>query len=148
MKKLIVFIPIFFISIWHGSQEHSAARMWMDQALQAVKWDSQGSTIHARDLYHLSLAMYEAWAVYQPHAEHLLLGKEIGEFECEFDASFDLASTNIDSACNQAIHDAANETCLSRIWGGIHPPADDISGRRMGIKTANLALDLVNSLIE
>jgi hypothetical protein len=31
-------------------------------------------------------------------------------------------------------HDAANETCLSRIWGGIHPPADDIPGRIMGLK--------------
>ena len=29
-------------------------------------------------------------------------------------------------------HDAAAETSLSRIWGGIHPPADDIPGRRIG----------------
>eukprot|EP00903_Cladosiphon_okamuranus_P000249 g249.t1 len=28
--------------------------------------------------------------------------------------------------------DAANESALSRIWGGIHPPADDIPGRIMG----------------
>lgn len=28
--------------------------------------------------------------------------------------------------------DAADQTSLSRIWGGIHPPADDIVGRRMG----------------
>ncbi|NJB86145.1 hypothetical protein GGR26_001913 [Lewinella marina] len=28
--------------------------------------------------------------------------------------------------------DAAAETSLSRIWGGIHPPADDIPGRRIG----------------
>jgi len=29
--------------------------------------------------------------------------------------------------------DAADESGLSRIWGGIHPPADDIPGRSMGI---------------
>ena len=28
--------------------------------------------------------------------------------------------------------DAAAETSLSRIWGGIHPPVDDIPGRRIG----------------
>ena len=28
--------------------------------------------------------------------------------------------------------DAADQTSLSRIWGGIHPPADDVAGRRMG----------------
>jgi hypothetical protein len=29
-------------------------------------------------------------------------------------------------------YDAADESGLSRIWGGIHPPADDIPGRIMG----------------
>jgi hypothetical protein len=29
-------------------------------------------------------------------------------------------------------HDAADQVGLSRIWGGIHPPADDLSGRRVG----------------
>ena len=28
--------------------------------------------------------------------------------------------------------DASDQTSLSRIWGGIHPPADDIPGRRIG----------------
>ena len=30
--------------------------------------------------------------------------------------------------------DASDQTSLSRIWGGIHPPADDIPGRKMGIE--------------
>lgn len=30
--------------------------------------------------------------------------------------------------------DAANESALSRIWGGIHPPADDVPGRIMGVQ--------------
>lgn len=32
--------------------------------------------------------------------------------------------------------DAADQTSLSRIWGGIHPPFDDIPGRRIGIQVA------------
>ena len=29
--------------------------------------------------------------------------------------------------------DASNESALSRIWGGIHPPVDDAPGRYVGI---------------
>ncbi|MDH3441067.1 MAG: hypothetical protein OEM63_09965, partial [Gammaproteobacteria bacterium] len=28
--------------------------------------------------------------------------------------------------------DASDQTSLSRLWGGIHPPADDIPGRIIG----------------
>lgn len=42
--------------------------------------------------------------------------------------------------------EAADETCLSRIWGGIHPPVDDIEGRKMGEKIAAKCLNYVNQL--
>jgi hypothetical protein len=32
--------------------------------------------------------------------------------------------------------DASDQTSLSRIWGGIHPPADDIPGRFIGHQVA------------
>jgi hypothetical protein len=35
--------------------------------------------------------------------------------------------------------DAADECSLSRIYGGIHPPADDIPGRRIGRLVAQAA---------
>ncbi|MBX2843652.1 MAG: T9SS type A sorting domain-containing protein [Flammeovirgaceae bacterium] len=35
--------------------------------------------------------------------------------------------------------DASDQTSLSRIWGGIHPPADDIPGRIIGEKIGNQA---------
>ena len=38
--------------------------------------------------------------------------------------------------------DAADQTSLSRIWGGIHPPFDDIPGRRIGIQVATDAFSL------
>jgi hypothetical protein len=30
--------------------------------------------------------------------------------------------------------DASDQCSLSRLWGGIHPPADDIVGRRIGME--------------
>lgn len=36
-------------------------------------------------------------------------------------------------------YDAAAETCLSRIWGGIHPPVDDAPARKMGFEIGRRA---------
>ncbi|NNE08279.1 MAG: T9SS type A sorting domain-containing protein [Gemmatimonadetes bacterium] len=41
--------------------------------------------------------------------------------------------------------DASDQTSLSRIWGGIHPPADDIPGRLMGDVIGPDAFDLAES---
>ncbi|MEL6924660.1 MAG: DUF6851 domain-containing protein, partial [Bacteroidota bacterium] len=38
--------------------------------------------------------------------------------------------------------DASDQTSLSRIWGGIHPPADDIPGRLIGIDIGHDAFAL------
>ena len=36
--------------------------------------------------------------------------------------------------------DASDQSSLSRIWGGIHPPVDDVPGRKIGIKVAQRAV--------
>ena len=38
--------------------------------------------------------------------------------------------------------DAADQCSLSRIWGGIHPPADDLPGRRLGVRLGQDAVAL------
>lgn len=38
--------------------------------------------------------------------------------------------------------DASDQSALSRIWGGIHPPFDDIPGRRIGSLVAADAVNL------
>ena len=47
--------------------------------------------------------------------------------------------------------DASDQTSLSRIWGGIHPPCDDIPGRiigeKIGIQAFNFADDYFKGLI-
>jgi hypothetical protein len=41
---------------------HSMARVWNELALQAIRYDLPQPTVHARNLFHLSAAMYDAWA--------------------------------------------------------------------------------------
>jgi hypothetical protein len=43
-------------------------------------------------------------------------------------------------------YDASDQCSLSRIWGGIHPPADDIPGRHIGQAVGNDAFDLAQQL--
>lgn len=40
-------------------------------------------------------------------------------------------------------YDAADEAGMSRIWGGIHPPADDFAGRRVGAEAGKAVWALV-----
>jgi hypothetical protein len=44
--------------------------------------------------------------------------------------------------------DASDQCSLSRIWGGIHPPCDDLPGRRIGLLVAEHALNRALPLIE
>lgn len=42
----------------------SVARYWNEQLLAAVRLDTPRPTVHARNLFHLSVAMWDAWVAY------------------------------------------------------------------------------------
>lgn len=44
-------------------------------------------------------------------------------------------------------YDASDQCSLSRIWGGIHPPMDDIAGRKIGQRIGDDAGDFADSLL-
>ncbi|MDE0391023.1 MAG: FG-GAP-like repeat-containing protein [Rhodospirillales bacterium] len=46
----------------------SVARRWMEVLLQAIRDDLARPTVHARNLFHLSAAMYDAWAAWSETA--------------------------------------------------------------------------------
>jgi Domain of unknown function (DUF6851) len=46
----------------------SVARQWDEEALSAIRIDLPRPPIHARNLFHLSVAMWDAWATYDPTA--------------------------------------------------------------------------------
>jgi hypothetical protein len=50
----------------HG---HSVARVWDEALLDAIRRDTPAPTVHARNLFHTSAAMWDAWAAYDPDAE-------------------------------------------------------------------------------
>lgn len=59
-------------------------RQWNEQLLGAISRDFARPPIHARNLFHASAAMYDAWAAYEPAAEPYLLGRTRGLYSCQF----------------------------------------------------------------
>ena len=48
--------------------EHSVARRWTDLLLASIRRDFGRPTIHARNLFHMSVAMWDAWAAFDDRA--------------------------------------------------------------------------------
>jgi hypothetical protein len=47
----------------------SVARVWDEALLSAIRRDVPAPTVHARNLFHVSAAMWDAWAAYAPAAD-------------------------------------------------------------------------------
>jgi len=65
-------------------REHSVARIWNEVLLEGIRHDFARPTVHARNLWHSSAAMYDAWAAYDDVASTWLLGKTHSDYHCDF----------------------------------------------------------------
>ena len=52
---------------------HSVARVWNEALLHAIQRDTPAPTVHARNLFHVSAAMWDAWAAYDSQADGWLV---------------------------------------------------------------------------
>ncbi len=68
-----------------ATEKHSVARVWNEALLHAIRNDYARPTSHARNLFHASAAMYDAWAIFHPPASPYFLGRtQANGFHCEF----------------------------------------------------------------
>ena len=83
-KRHLLLLSLLMIS---GSSfaQHSVARIWNEALLGAIRNDFARPTVHARNLFHISAAMYDAWAAYDPSVATYFLGKQHGEYLFLFD---------------------------------------------------------------
>ncbi|MEM9023756.1 MAG: DUF6851 domain-containing protein, partial [Bacteroidota bacterium] len=76
-----------FIALPLATQaQHSVAREWNEALLHAIRNDFARPTVHARNLFHTSTAMYDAWAAFDDVAKPYMLGQTIHGFTCDFDS--------------------------------------------------------------
>lgn len=92
--------------------QQSIARQWNERLLGAIRKDFARPTVHARNLFHVSAAMYDAWAAYDDVARPWLLGDTVGGFVVPFIGV--PTPSNIDSARNEAISFAAYRMIIYR----------------------------------
>ena len=81
--------------------EWSAARHWDEALLGAIRRALPAPTVHARNLYHASAAMWDAWAAYDPVATGVFVNE-------------DASAPDVAAARNEAISYAAYRILSSR----------------------------------
>ena len=72
----------------------SVARRWDEMLLEAIRRDLPAPTVHARNLYHTSAAMWDAWAAFDPDATGVFVDE-------------DQSASNVEAAREEAISYAA-----------------------------------------
>ena len=75
---------VLCFDVAEAQSQRSVARRWNEALLEAIRNDFARPTVHARNLFHISAAMYDAWAVFDDVAVPYLLGNRIGFFACGF----------------------------------------------------------------
>lgn len=96
-----------------NSQEHSIAYQWNELLLESIRNDFARPTVHARNLFHISAAMYDAWAVIDGGAVPYFLEHQRGDYVFEFDG-FPTDDLDIEQAQHEAISYAAYRLILHR----------------------------------
>ncbi len=86
--------------------ERSIARRWNEQLLNSVRRDIPRPTVHARNLFHVSAALWDAWAAYDDVAVGYLVREK-------------LDADDVDAAREEAISYAAYRILTHRYQGAI-----------------------------
>ena len=81
--------------------EASVARLWNEALLAAIRRDFPAPTVHARNLFHVSAAMWDAWAAYDPSARGYFVDES-------------LSSNHPESAREEAMSFAAHRVLTHR----------------------------------
>ena len=121
----------------------SVARLWNDVTLEAIRNDFARPTVHARNLFHISAAMYDAWAVYSNVSDTYLLGRQLDAFNCGLNAF--ATPADIHPAREKAIAYAAYRLIKHRFASSPGAAntinaADDLM-RQLGFNTADSSLE-------
>ena len=65
---------------------YSIARLWNELLLEAIRNDLARPTVHARNLFHTSAAMYDAWAIVNSKGDPYLIGNSVHGYDVPFDS--------------------------------------------------------------
>ncbi|MGY0391892.1 FG-GAP-like repeat-containing protein [Bizionia sp. KMM 8389] len=102
------------IVIYETPDNVSIARIWNEATLDAIRKDFARPTVHARNLFHSSVGMYDIWAIYDgienpgngQHADPYLVGNTVHGFTSTLNTFSPLESTanSVNKAVSYAMY--------------------------------------------
>lgn len=133
-KPLLLILTIYLVTTGITSNaQHTVARLWNEVLLESIRNDYARPTVHARNLFHISAAMYDCWAVYDSKADPYFLGREIDGFMFDFDGV--PTPPDVEEARKEAISYACYRLIIHRF--SLSPGY---------LVSRGLAIDLMNNL--
>lgn len=105
LLKLVFIYAALAVSFGAEAQTQTVARQWNEALLFSIRRDFARPIVHARNLHHISMAMYDAWAVYSDNCRPYFLGDTLGTYICPFVGV--PTPANVQAAQNEAISYAA-----------------------------------------
>jgi len=101
-------LPLLFVLLLANSLKgESAARVWNEELLSAIRLNVPNPPAHARNLFHSAVVMYDCWAAYDAVAVGYLHHEKITPLP-----------GNVEAARAEAIHYAAYRLLRSRFMTG------------------------------
>ncbi|MEY2938426.1 MAG: hypothetical protein RL062_1015, partial [Bacteroidota bacterium] len=125
MKTIVLFL--ISLCAWVQIQaQNSIPYQWSQAMLTAIRNDLARPPMTARNLHHLSMAMYDAWAAYDDDAATVFLGKTFNGYSCPYSGI--IQPDNRAAAQDAAISYAAYRIIRNRYinapgWGTVTNPA-------------------------
>ena len=107
MKKSLLLLSIGITVVIKIQAQQSVARQWNEVMLSAIREDLARPPVQARNLFHVSIAMYDAWAAYDAVATTYLIGKTVNGITYPFSGIPSVNPADLDAARNTAISYAA-----------------------------------------
>jgi len=116
MKKILLLLYFITIIGTLSYAQQSVARQWNVVMLAAIREDLARPPVQARNLFHVSMGMYDAWAAYDAVATTYLLGKTVGGVYYPF-TGVTVAPASLVAARDKAISYAAYRILRQRFIG-------------------------------
>lgn len=160
MAKKIISLTLFllYVLISDTLAQQSIARQWNEVLLEAIRKDYARPTVHARNLFHISTAMYDAWAMFDDDAQPFFLGNTFRNYNFDFPDEFSIPNTeeNIEMAISYSAYrilkhrfeySPGADSSLSSFDSLMHELNYDISNQSINYQT-NGAAALGNFIAE
>jgi hypothetical protein len=111
-----------------AGRDKSIARRWNEQALAAIRRDLPRPTVHARNLFHVSAAMWDAWAAYDPKATGVFFDEKHAASDVSAARSVAISVAAYDVLAHRyarAVGAPTTLACLRAVMTDLHLDPDD-----------------------